>query len=158
AVAQDGESTTQQVEEVVVEVGPNGRNVFEPETVHVKPGTTVRWVWQSEGHNVHATDVPEGAEWDVQTEITGPPHEYSYTFDGPQGTYHYVCDPHVSVGMEGDVVVTTEPPEDTGYQSILPDNAKTLGVAAVGGLGAVLGLTYFFMRYGGEYGEGEMEE
>ena len=137
----------------VVEVGPGGNNVFKPAEIHVKPGTTVKWVWRSPGHNVHATEV--AGDWSVQTEVTGPPNEYSFTFDGPTGEYNYVCDPHASLGMEGTVIVTNNPPENTGYQAILPDSAKTLGVAAMGSLVSVLGMAYFFMKYGGDYGDYE---
>jgi plastocyanin len=142
-------------ETVEVVVGPNGQNVFDPATVEVRPGTTVRFVWDSPGHNVHATEVPSDADWSVNTEITGPPMEYEYTFDGPTGEYNYVCDPHVSVGMEGTVVVTENPTEEEGYQTIVPDSAKTMAVAAVGSMTSVLGMTYFFMKYGGDY---EIEE
>lgn len=152
--AQEGEGSGSSGPKVV-EVGPNGNNVFKPETVYVKPGQTVKWVWKSPGHNVHATEVPSGASWDVQTEVTGPPMEYEYTFDGPTGEYNYVCDPHASLGMKGTVVVTNNPPKNEGYESILPDSAKTLAVAAVGSMASVLGLAYFFMRYGGDYDDHE---
>jgi plastocyanin len=144
-------------ETVEVTVGPNGENVFDPATVEVRPGTTVQFVWDSPGHNVHATDVPDEAEWDVNTEITGPPMEYEYTFDGPLGEYNYVCDPHVSVGMEGTIVVTENPTQEEGYQTLVPDSAKTLAVAAVGSMTSVLGIAYFFMKYGGDY-DGEFDE
>jgi plastocyanin len=140
-------------ETVEVTVGPNGENVFDPETAEVRPGTTVKFVWDSAGHNVHATEVPDEAEWDVQTEIVGPPNEYEYTFDGPNGEYNYVCDPHASVGMEGTIVVTDNPSEDEGYETVVPDSAKTMAVAAVGSMTSVLGIAYFFMKYGGDYGE-----
>ena len=153
AAAQEGEGGGSSGPKVV-EVGANG-NKFTPETVYVKPGQTVKWVWRGPGHNVHATDVPSDAEWSVNTEITGPPKEYEYTFDGPTGEYNYVCDPHASLGMEGTVVVTNNPPSNEGYQSILGDSAKTAAVAAVGSMASVLGMTYFFMRYGGDYSEGD---
>jgi len=144
-------------ETVEVTVGPNGENVFGPESVQVKPGTTVKFVWDSPGHNVHATSVPDGADWDVQTEITGPPKEYEYTFDGPTGEYEYVCDPHEAVGMVGTIVVTENPSEDEGYQTLVPDSAKTLAVAAVGSMTSILGIAYFFMKYGGDY-DGDFDE
>ena len=137
--------------EKVVKVGPNGQNVFEPAELYVTPGTTVRFVWESSPHNVHATEVPDDAEWGVNTEVTGPPMEYTHTFDGPMGEYNYVCDPHASVGMKGTVIVTDSPPKNEGYQTIVPDSAKTMAVAGVGSMTSVLGMTYFFMKYGGDY-------
>ncbi|MFB6069271.1 MAG: plastocyanin/azurin family copper-binding protein [Halobacterium sp.] len=141
----------------IVEVGPGGRTVFAPETVYVTPGTTVKWEWKSPGHNVHTTSTPEGADWSANTKITGPPFTYSYTFDGPTGEYKYQCDPHAALGMKGTVVVTNNPPKQEGFQSLLGKDAKTAAIAAVGSMTSVLGLTYFFMRYGGDYGEGDAE-
>jgi plastocyanin len=149
AAAEEGGSSGPKV----VEVGPGGQNIFKPAQVYVTPGTKVKFVWKGPGHNVHATDVPDGADWDVQTEIVGPPNEYEYTFDGPTGDYKYVCDPHASLGMKGTITVTENPPENTGYQSILPNSAKTMAVGAVGSMTSVLGLAYFFMKYGGDYGD-----
>lgn len=140
-----------------VEVGPNGNNVFKPETVYIQPGATVEWVWRSAGHNVHATSVPEGADWSVQTEITGPEFSYSYTFDGPTGEYEYVCDPHQALGMTGTVVVNESGqapgggeggaelhPEEMG----VPFQAHFVGIAAV--LMMVVSLVYgfFVLKYG----------
>lgn len=140
-----------------VAVGPGGSNTFDPETVYVKPGGTVKWVWKSGGHNVSPESTPSGASWKGHEPIEDSGFEYEHTFE-TKGTYEYVCTPHASLGMTGAVEVTENPPENEGYQSILPESAKTLGVAAVGSMTSILGLTYFFMRYGGDYGEGQTEE
>ncbi|MFC3478686.1 plastocyanin/azurin family copper-binding protein [Halobacterium litoreum] len=141
-----------------VEVGPNGQNVFAPETVYVKPGDTVKWVWKgSVGHNVHAQSVPEGADWDVQTEITSAPFEYEYTFDGPTGEYNYVCDPHASVGMEGTVVVneTGQAPGGEGGEAELhphemgvPFQAHFVGIATILMMIVTLVYSFFVLKYG----------
>ena len=141
-----------------VAVGPNGQNVFEPATVYVAPGDTVEWVWEGPGHNVHATDVPDEADWDVQTEIVSPPFEYSYTFDGPTGEYQYVCDPHVSVGMEGTVVVNEsgQPPEGEGgggsertpHEMGVPFQAHFVGIATILMMIVSLVYTFFVLKYG----------
>jgi len=141
-----------------VTVGPNNENVFEPATVYVAPGDTVEWVWDgSVGHNVHAMEVPEGADWDVQTEIVSAPFEYSYTFDGPTGEYNYVCDPHVSVGMEGTVVVNESgsPPEGEGgaaertpHEMGVPFQAHFVGIATILMMLVSLVYTFFVLKYG----------
>jgi plastocyanin len=149
-----GEGTTK-----TVEVGPNDKNVFKPETVYVQPGATVKWVWKGPGHNVHATDVPEGADWSVQTEITGPPFEYEYTFDGPKGEYNYVCDPHVNLGMKGTVVVNdsgSAPSGDGGggeaevdpHHMGVPFQAHFVGIATVLMMLVSLVYTFFVLKYG----------
>ncbi|MCG1002500.1 MULTISPECIES: plastocyanin/azurin family copper-binding protein [Halobacterium] len=140
-----------------VQVGPNGNNIFDPETVYIQPGATVEWVWRSSGHNVHATDVPEEADWSVQTEITGPEFSYSYTFDGPTGEYNYVCDPHEALGMVGKVVVNEsgQPPGGEGGEAELdphhmgvPLQAHFVGIATILMMIVSLVYAFFVLKYG----------
>lgn len=151
AAQEDGEGGS---ETQIVSVGPGGNNVFDPETVYVQPGGTVQWVWEGSGHNVVPESTPSGADWGGHEPIEDSGFEYEHTFE-TEGSYEYVCVPHANLGMVGTVEVTENPPEDTGYESILPDSAKTLGVAAVASMTSVLGMAYFFMRYGGDYGDHE---
>lgn len=151
-----GTVTAQESGGKTVEVGPGGNFSFDPETVYVKPGNTVTWQWASSGHNVVPSETPEGSSWEGHEPLEDSGTTYKHTFE-TKGTYKYVCTPHASSGMKGEVVVTDSPPKNEGYQSVLPDSAKTLAVAAVGSMTSVLGLTYFFMRYGGDYGEGDAE-
>lgn len=92
----------------VVTVAPGGSLEFDPEQVTVSTGTTVRWEWDSGGHNVRPDSQPADANWggteggDGTTYGSG--HTYEFTFD-VAGTYEYYCAPHRSVGMTGTVVV-----------------------------------------------------
>jgi len=149
AASEGGESGTK-----TIEVGPGGQAVFSPEETYVKPGTQVKFQWKSDGHNVvpYPDQIPDGASWEGETQIYDTGHTYTHTFE-TLGEYGYYCDPHESLGMVGTIIVTENPPENEGYQSILPESAKTLGVATVGAMSSVLGLTYVFMKYGGDYGE-----
>jgi plastocyanin len=91
-----------------VAVGPGGDFVFDPETVTVAVGDTVRWVWESNGHNVKADDVPADSDWSgtpgggLDTFATG--HVYTHEFQ-VAGEFDYLCQPHRSYGMRGTVVV-----------------------------------------------------
>jgi plastocyanin len=141
-----------------VTVGPNGDLVFDPETVYIQPGATVEWVWDSPNHNVHAQEVPEEAEWDVQTELEGPDFTYSYTFEGPMGEYNYQCDPHANQGMVGSVVVNESgeaPGADEGGEAELdphemgvPFQAHFVGIATVLMVIVSLVYTFFVLKYG----------
>ncbi|SDM12327.1 Tat (twin-arginine translocation) pathway signal sequence [Halogranum gelatinilyticum] len=153
-----GSGSSGGVEREVI-VGPEGELVFDPETVEVTPGSTVTWVWESDNHNVVPDgELPEGASWegtggDSETFDTG--YEYSHTFT-ELGTYDYVCVPHASVGMVGAVEVVEELSSgggEGGGSNIpqVPDSAKSLGVATTFSMISVLGLAYFFMKYGGDY-------
>jgi halocyanin-like protein len=143
-------------DEVTVEVGAGSNGLaFGPAAVHVDNGATVVWEWTGEGgaHNV----VEQGDE----VFNSGSPKNsgtYEYTFE-EDGIYNYVCIPHEASGMLGSVVVGTDYPSvDTGGDagpSDLPSSAKTLGVATMFVMVATLGLAYFFMKYGGDYGEFE---
>ena len=104
----------------VVEVKMTGNGTtqatFEPATVTIKPGATVRFINVSGGpHNVafYADSVPKrGADVlkkampNQMGDLTGPfltqPNEkYDVSFAGaPAGTYKGYCMPHVALGMK----------------------------------------------------------
>jgi plastocyanin len=84
-------------------------NRFEPLTVSVAAGTTVRFI--NAGRNDHNVLPESGDAWGVQQADFGPGAEYSYAFDTP-GTYLYVCTIHGAItngkgiGMFGTIEVT----------------------------------------------------
>jgi hypothetical protein len=62
--------------------------------------------------------------------------------------------------MVGEVVVNEsgEPPSSGGGEGgggppPIPESARTLGIATAFGMLSTLGLAYFFMKYGGDYGQ-----
>jgi len=146
--------------------------VFDPDEITVQVGTEV--VWEnvgSVGHSVTAyeEEMPEGTEfwasggldsesaardaYPGQGDVAGG-ESYSHTFE-TTGTHEYFCIPHEAVGMLGVVEVTEDaPPEDSGFESLLPDSARTLAVGLVAALVTVLGFAWAFLKYGGDYGEG----
>ncbi|WP_435344307.1 cupredoxin domain-containing protein [Haloarchaeobius sp. HRN-SO-5] len=100
-----------------VAAGPEGRLRFVPETVEISVGDTVRWTFESPGHNVTSKPGssekvrnPEGAEPFASYEgnqhyaVVPEGETYEHTFDVP-GEYVYVCAPHAGQGMVGTVVV-----------------------------------------------------
>ncbi|MFC7131900.1 MULTISPECIES: halocyanin domain-containing protein [Salinibaculum] len=141
--------------EVTVDVGAGSNGLaFGPAAVHVDNGATIVWEWTGEGgnHNVISED-------DV---FDSGPAKASGTFEhtfNEDGIYPYFCSPHRASGMLGAVVVGTDYPTlDTGGAvgpSDLPGSAKTLGVATMFVTAATLGFAYFFMKYGGDYGDFE---
>jgi plastocyanin len=87
---------------VRVDVGPG--TFFRPASILIEQGTTVRWVWLSDNHNVSVSEQPEDASWDGHIPIEDTGFEYEHEFTIP-GTYRYYCEPHVRDGMTGDVTV-----------------------------------------------------
>lgn len=91
-----------------VAVGPEFQLRFAPETFEVAAGGTVRWVWESGGHNVVAASTPEGSDWsgtpDAPDRTFDEGYTYEYTFE-VAGTYEYYCNPHRGNGMTGSFTV-----------------------------------------------------
>lgn len=87
-----------------VKMGTDGGMLaFEPSTVTIKAGDTVKWVNNKlPPHNI----VFEGdaANKSHDQLMFSPGESYEVTFDAP-GTYSYYCAPHRGAGMSGKVVV-----------------------------------------------------
>jgi halocyanin-like protein len=146
--------------EVTVTVGAEGNGgafAFDPPAVHVDAGTTVLFEWTGNGggHNV----IGEDNDLDSGEPVASSGVNYEYTFE-EDGIYKYVCEPHLSLGMKGAVVVGTDYPttggggggDGGGGEPALPNSAKTLGIATTVAMASTLGLAYFFIKYGGDYG------
>ncbi|MFB6084998.1 MAG: halocyanin domain-containing protein [Halorientalis sp.] len=142
---------------VTVKVGAGSKGyAFSPAAVHVDNGATVQWKWTGQGgaHNV----VSDGkGPLDAGAPVAGTGVKYEYTFK-KDGIYNYYCRPHQALGMLGSVVVGTDYPTvqpasgGGGGGPALPSSAKTIGVATALVMSASLGLSYVFMKYGGDYG------
>ncbi|CQH44245.1 halocyanin [Halobacterium hubeiense] len=116
--AQTTESGGSSGGENVVQVGPGGQLVFEPEEITVSTGDTVTWEFASPSHNVCAypemndeVSIPDGASGFGTMEQGGDSfalvsqgETYEHTFETP-GEYTYVCVPHVGSDMIGTVIV-----------------------------------------------------
>lgn len=98
-------ATTPEEQEVLV--GPNGKYRYSPgteEPARVKAGTTVRFVWDSGGHNVHVDQKPDGSDWTGHEDREPAGFEHTHTFE-TTGEYRYWCTPHKSLGMIGTLIV-----------------------------------------------------
>ena len=140
---------------VTVQVGTGDQGYgFTPAGVRVDNGATVEWEWTGNGgsHNVVADEGPI----DSGSPAGGSGVMYELTFQ-EDGIYNYYCSPHQSLGMLGSVVVGTDYPTvepasgGGGGGPALPGSAKTIGVATAVVMSASLGLSYIFMKYGGDY-------
>ncbi|WP_255149871.1 halocyanin domain-containing protein [Halorarius halobius] len=151
--------------EVQVEVGADGNGgtfAFAPANLWVDPGTTVRFTWTSDSHNVVVESQPDGAGWEGEESVENTGFEFSHTFE-TGGMYEYFCDPHLSLGMKGGVAVGDDVPTreistpapaggegGDGEGFVWPGgefSAVLLGfIWSVGGLGALLLLGGEFYR------------
>lgn len=77
---------------------------FNPATVTIDPGTTVRWVGDSEQHTITPETPDQPGAW--ERVVTGPGQDFEHTFEVPGETYDYFCEFHP--GMTGRIVVREE--------------------------------------------------
>jgi LPXTG-motif cell wall-anchored protein len=107
-------------------------NFFSPATVTIGVGETVTWT-----NNGAAPHTSTGPTWDSGT--VNPGGSFSFTFN-TAGTFDYICEFHVALGMTGTVVVQaaggdgTLPPTGPSGRSgpfVLIGLALLLGGAAV---------------------------
>jgi len=98
---------------VTVAVGAEGNGgnfAFDPPAVAVSTGTEVAWDWTGEGnpHNVEALPEEQLGESDYEFSSGeaegGSGVKYSRTLDD-SGIALYHCEPHLSLGMKGAIVV-----------------------------------------------------
>jgi plastocyanin len=102
-------------------IGSSSGYQFQPSTVQIKVGQTVKFVTVSGGpHNItfDPQDIPDGAAATLaqnmpnqQAKLTGPlvtnPNDsYAISFkDAKPGAYKFYCLPHQSLGMQGTIIV-----------------------------------------------------
>jgi halocyanin-like protein len=150
-------------DEVTVEVGAGSGGVaFAPTNLWIDTGTTVTFEWiGNQSHNVLFEEMPDGAGVSGYEGLEAGGFTHSVTFE-TGGIYKYYCQPHKGLGMLGAIAVggdvATKAVESSGGEGggagggpQLPDSAKTIGVAASVAMVTTLGLTYFFVKYGGDY-------
>jgi plastocyanin len=152
--------------------------VFDPDELTIAPGDTVVWeTVGSVGHSVTAyeDEIPEEAEYfasggfDSEQEARNAYPEgdvasgetFEHTFE-VEGEYGYFCIPHESAGMVASLTVQEGGGGGDGGGEgggggppPVPESARTLALATIFGLLSTLGLAYFFMKYGGDYGAEE---
>ncbi len=148
AAAQEGGGSGGGGSTPTVTVGPGGNLTFEPAELSIAPGTAVKFVWGSGGHNV----VPESGDWG-HTSIEDEGFSYTTPPFQQTGEMGYYCAPHQSAGMTGTIIVGSTGGGGGSSEPSIPSSAKTLGIAAMSFMLSTLGLAYFFMRYGGDYGD-----
>lgn len=95
-----------------VTVGPGGDLRFDPKTITIHAGDTVRWHWGSGGHNVVSGSggtadgmfCSPGDQGCSNAVLSPSGTTYEHTF-AATGTFHYFCSAHQSLGMTGTVMV-----------------------------------------------------
>lgn len=92
---------------VTVSVGSRGTFRFEPGTerpVRIEPGTPVKFVWKTDGHNIVVTNQPDGAHWNGHEPIENAGFAAQHIFE-VAGVYKFACGPHKAIGATGTILV-----------------------------------------------------
>lgn len=77
---------------------------FNPNSLNVFVGDTIRWAHVSGSHTTTSTTIPAGAAtWNSPLNVSNPTFEYHVTV---AGVYNYKCIPHESFGMIGSFTAT----------------------------------------------------
>ncbi len=76
-----------------------GNYYFNPASLNVTVGDTVKWVWVNGSHTTTSGSIPAGAaSWDHPINSSNQTYAYPVTV---AGSYNYVCTPHAGMGMVG---------------------------------------------------------
>jgi len=122
----------------IFDVTTGGGNGFQfvPDTVNISVGDTVRWTWATSGHSVtsgtcDAADSQFCSPDDMNCAagiLSNQGTIYTHTF-AQAGVYHYFCDAHCTIGMNG-VVNVSGGCAPSGWSA--GPNLPSTGVRAVG--------------------------
>jgi plastocyanin len=89
-----------------------GGIVFNPASITVTVGDTVKWQWLNGTHTTTSGTIPTGAtSWNAPLDATHQTYSYVIT---QAGIYHYYCIPHQSLGMIGDITANPNAIEPIG--------------------------------------------
>ena len=86
---------------VTVANGPGGSPLFAPPALRIEAGTTVRWVWGSDGNSVEQTESSLPFE---ETDVQDEGFSYEWTFD-TTGLFLYRSGPGGDEGQHGAILV-----------------------------------------------------
>lgn len=111
--------------EVRLGVTPEGRYLFDPELLVVRPGDRVRWVCaRGCPHTATAYALDGEILWDSGSLAEGERFEWTVPEGLPEGSYPYRCRVHEALGMVGLLVVGRPGPLDPEWLDTLPSNAR----------------------------------
>lgn len=103
---------------VTVTVGPNGEPRFQPQVVEIDPGDTVKFIWDSGGHNLVPVQKPDQSEWQGVPEVQEEGYTHEHTFEY-EGVYEIVSEPSANQSMVMGVIVGDPDPPALQQRSTL---------------------------------------
>tara|TARA_B100001996_G_scaffold145722_1_gene110997 strand:- start:2144 stop:2638 length:495 start_codon:yes stop_codon:yes gene_type:complete len=117
---------------------------FNPSTITLNEGDSVRFVWGNQA-------LPHNAVEENEVFDSGEPArnlEYEYFFDYESaGVYDYVCEPHASVGMQGEITVQDVEQavvEDPEVKASTSDGLPIISILVGTALVFAIGTSWYF--------------
>jgi len=95
-------------------------------------------------------------EWEGHETIENAGFSYEHTFE-EEGTYEYICEPHVAAGMEGTITVTSDAEAGGGgatqteldiHDIGVPIQKHFLGAATFAAMFVTFAFTFYMLKYG----------
>ncbi len=141
-------------DEVVVELVDYAYVPGTDQPLEIEPGTTVRFVWITDTHNIAITSAPEDSDWEGVPDVHDAGFEHEHTFT-VEGTYEFECTPHVGLGMIGSIIVgeipddpVAAPPEFDPHEVGVPLQKHFIGIATFFAIALTLVFTFYVLKYG----------
>jgi plastocyanin len=95
-----------------VVVAPGGKDVFDPVSLTINVGDTVKWTFQEDFHTVTSSSGNGCSSSGLfDSGVLNSGNQFSFTFNNA-GTFNYMCLPHCEMGMKGVVVVNEVQTQD----------------------------------------------
>ncbi|MFZ1217732.1 MAG: plastocyanin/azurin family copper-binding protein, partial [Chthoniobacterales bacterium] len=109
--------TATPVANATVLVGHNGTMSFQPASINIHPGDTVKWEWESGFHSV-TSGLPAQPDGQFDSGVQFTPFTFFHTFPAV-GDFPYFCQVHGAM-MVGSIHVTTATPTPTPTATPVP--------------------------------------
>ncbi len=144
------ESTNQEpVDPCDVTIGVDDSGyAYDRESVSIDVGDTVCWKWTDASMPHNVAEIEEGSNDVVQDGVysgaAAATVDFAYTFT-ENTTFYYACEPHVTMGMKGEIIVGTGiDASKASYED--SDSESTPGFAAVASIAALIGAAAFLSK------------
>lgn len=123
-------------------------------TLSLQAGQTYKVTWKNlDGASHDFTINSSGGSTITSTkQMSSQGQTLSLTFTASPDMAEYICTVHPTT-MVGKIQVSGGGGGGGSSEPAVPRPAKTLGVITSAALTITLGITYFFIKYGGDYGE-----
>jgi len=103
---------------------------FVPSSLTIQKGDTVTWSNTQGYHSIEGSQSSYPSNPESFGIAAGMNWVYTYVFDKP-GTYDYHCEPHLSLGMTGQIIVEEKPAITINFSEMTPHTGQNMWLAVI---------------------------